>query len=323
VTIDVLIVFTISDPISFVTNLGPYKLDALLRAGKEEAIRQMASTRTVTEMFDLFGTNSENIVAEMNKSLQLYGVLIKYFTLRQVTVPSGIVQTLELTTLTASKERRLEVEEAAEDQKGKFEEEKVRLKEQGENKMLSAADLANFAKKAVGQEILEVEAMTDKAIAEREAELKAAVNELTAQAELRLAKLEAETMKLDKEIMAETKAEVARLRADAEAYKKKKQADSMIAGAKLRSEGITKVQAAEGDAGPKLAPRRQFEVASKRLEVIEGVAENPMVRIASSDETALGLAPGNSIVALTAQAGMEAMQAKFGEIAEAPGVQRM
>merc|ERR1719487_2259766 len=45
VTVDVLIIFSISDPVSFVTNLGPEKLDALLRASKEEAVRRLASTR--------------------------------------------------------------------------------------------------------------------------------------------------------------------------------------------------------------------------------------------------------------------------------------
>jgi regulator of protease activity HflC (stomatin/prohibitin superfamily) len=326
VSIDVLIIFTITDPITFVTNLGPEKLDALMCAAKEEVVRQLASTRAVTEMFDLFGRNSEDVVADMNKNLQAYGVLVKFFTLRQVTVPDAIVDTLEMTTLTNSKEKRLEVQEKAEDQKGKFDEEKARAREASENKTLSAEQIADFAKRAVGQELLEVEAMTEKATAEREAEMKAAVEELNAQADLSVAKLEAATLQIDREITASTQGEVAKMQAQAEAYKRKKQAEALVAASKLRSEGLGKLYAAEGDAGPQLAPKRQFEVASRRLDVIEGVAENPMVRIASSDETALGLAPGNSLVARTAQAGMEAMQAQFGEIVEtsrAPATQRM
>ena len=49
-TIDVLIIFSIVDPLTFVTTLGPEKLDALLSAAEEEAVRQLASTRTVTQM---------------------------------------------------------------------------------------------------------------------------------------------------------------------------------------------------------------------------------------------------------------------------------
>ena len=46
----------------------------------------------------------------------------------------------------------------------------------------------------------------------------------------------------------------------------------------------------------------------------------------SSHETAIGLAPENSLIARTMQAGMEAMQAKFGTMIEssrAPAIQRM
>jgi regulator of protease activity HflC (stomatin/prohibitin superfamily) len=326
VTIDVYLIFSIVDPLTFVTTLGPEKLDALLSAAEEEAVRQLASTRTVTQMFDLFGTSAEGVVADMNKNFQAYGVLIKQFTLKQVRVPNQIVEILEMTTLTSSRERRLEVETKVEDQKGEFEEEKVRLGEASENKKLSAEQTASFAKSAVQKEVLEVEALAEKSVSEREAETQAAVLELEAQAAVRVAKLEAETNKIDREISASTEAEVAKLKAQAEAYKRKKHAEAMVAGMKLRADGMTKINYAEGEASQKLASRRQFEVASKRLDVIESVAENPMVRIASSDETALGLAPGNSTVARTAQAGMEAMQAKFGEIAEAsraPVVQRM
>ena len=238
---------------------------------------------SITFRFDLFGTSAEGVVADMNKNFQAYGVLIKQFTLKQVRVPNQIVEILEMTTLTSSRERRLEVETKVEDQKGEFEEERVRLGEASENKKLSAEQTASFAKSAVQKEVLEVEALAEKSVSEREAETQAAVLELEAQAAVRVAKLEAETNKIDREISASTQAEVAKLKAQAEAYKRKKHAEAMVAGMKLRADGMTKMNYAEGEASQKLASRRQFEVASKRLDVIESVAENPMVRIASTE----------------------------------------
>jgi regulator of protease activity HflC (stomatin/prohibitin superfamily) len=326
VNIDVLILFNITDPVTFVTKLGAEKLDSLLRAAQEEAIRKLAATHAVTEMFDLFGEESESTVAEMNTKFETYGVNIKYFTIKQVTVPQTIVESLEATTLTDSKEKRLEVEQRKEDQKGKHEEERIKLREESDNKKMAAEEEANFRRQSIEKEVAEVVAMTEKAVAEREAEMKAAVEETSAQSDLKVAEMEAATKKLDREVEAETRAEVGKLKAEAEAYKKRKDAEAKVAATKLRSEGKKALAAAEGEAAQKLASKRQYEADLKRLEILDNVAQNPMIRIASSHETAIGLAPENSLIARTVQAGMEAMQAKFGNMIEssrAPAIQRM
>merc|ERR1719201_1718800 len=215
VNIDVLILFNITDPVTFVTKLGAEKLDQMLRAAQEEAIRKLAATRAVTEMFDLFGEESESTVAEMNTKFETYGVNIKYFTIKQVTVPQTIVESLEATTLTDSKEKRLEVEQRKEDQKGKHEEERIKLREESDNKKMAAEEEANFRRQAIEKEVAEVMAMTEKAVAEREAEMKAAVEETSAQSDLKVPEMEAET-----------RAEVGKLKAEAEAYKKRKDAEA-------------------------------------------------------------------------------------------------
>merc|ERR1719231_1541014 len=139
--------------------------------------------------------------------------------------------------------------------------------------------------------------MTDKAVAEREAEMKAAVEETSAQSDLKVAEMEAATKKLDREVEAETRAEVGKLKAEAEAYEKRKAAEAKVAATKLRSEGKKALAAAEGEAAAKLASKRQYEADLKRLDILENVAQNPMIRIASSHETAIGLAPENSLMA--------------------------
>merc|ERR1719426_2285 len=118
--------------------------------------------------------------------------------------------------------------------------------------------------------------------------MKAAVEETSAQSDLKGAELDAATKKLDREVEAETRAEVGKLKAEAEAYKKRKDAEAKVAGTKLRSEGKKALAAAEGEAAQKLSSKRQYEADLKRLEILDNVAQNPMIRIASSHETAIG-----------------------------------
>merc|ERR1712194_686142 len=96
VNIDVVIVFEITDARNFVYNLGPEKLDGLLRAAQEEALRGLASSVPHDKVYELQGMDTENIVSEINEKMnEQYGILIKHFTVKNVRLPPDLTLTMQ------------------------------------------------------------------------------------------------------------------------------------------------------------------------------------------------------------------------------------
>eukprot|EP01083_Nonionella_stella_P282022 959829_1 len=103
VEIDVTLVFHINhsekDLQEFAYRLGPEKLDKMLKAFQEEAVRDIARKRKYNQIYDLMNTRNDdqllNTMRVMNDNLKEYGVSVVNITITNVHLPPNLSQTMQ------------------------------------------------------------------------------------------------------------------------------------------------------------------------------------------------------------------------------------
>jgi len=314
VNIDVLIVLEIVKADAFVYGLGPEKLDSLLRASQEEVLRQVAFEIAVENIYDLHGVNTEGWVASLNKNFEPYGVVIHHFTVRNVQIPTDMAKDFEDKTLYESKTIEKKMQQESDRLALGNEEERNKLKEEIENTRMSAEEQAVTTKAQIVKEVREVIASTEKDMNVLEAQRVAEVADMLATCELEVAKMRATIMTKERENQAKVGAEVGKLEAEAEAYEAQKKAAARMEASQKIAIGKTAVARSEGDAAESFKARRQQEQEMARLDILDKLANNRNIQIATSLENNMGLAPDNSLVSQVAQQGMEALRMKLAEM---------
>lgn len=314
VNIDVLIVCEIVKADDFIYQLGPEKLDSLLRATQEEVLRSVAYEIPVENIYDLHGHNTEAWVKEMNKMFEKYGVQIHHFTVRNVQIPTDMAQDFESKTLYQSKtiEKKMKQEEQKMDLSNQ--EEKSKLKEECDNLRMAAEEEMVTTRAQITKETREVLANTEKDMGMKEAEREAEIADMTATAELEAAKIAAEILAIQRQNKAKIEAEVEKLEAEATAYENSQKAKSRKEAQSKIAAGKKAVSEAEGEAAEAFSARRRQEQEMARLDILERLANNDQIIITSSLENNMGLAPDNSLVTQIAQQGMEAFRMRLAEM---------
>merc|ERR1712232_868726 len=159
----------------------------------------------------------------------------------------------------------------------------------------------------------EIIANSRKDLAKKEADRQAKVADIETAAMLEFAQLESATMKLKREVQCKLDLEVGKLEAEAEAYEIQKRALARMEALEKIAEGKKAIAEAEGEAIDAFKLRRNQEAELSRLDILEKLAGNRSIKIASSQENNSGLAPDNSLVAQVAQQGLEAVRMKLAE----------
>lgn len=314
INIDVLIVLEVVKADAFIYGLGPEKLDSLLRASQEEVLRQVAFTMPVENIYDLHGSDTEGWVRTMNKNFEPFGVVIHHFTVRNVQIPSDMAKDFEDKTLYESRTLEKKVQQESDRLNLNNEEERQKLKEECENARMAAEEQAVTTKATIVKEVREVLASTEKQIGILDAQRNAEVADLLANTELEVAKLKADILTLERENKARVGSEVGKLEAEAEAYEAMKKASARMEAAKALAVGKKAVAEAEGQSAAAFSARRQQEQDMARLDILEKLAHNKNIVIATSLENNMGLAPDNSLVSQVAQQGLEAFRMKLAEM---------
>jgi len=314
VNIDVLIVLEVVKADAFVYGLGPEKLDSLLRASQEEVLRQVAFQIPVENIYDLHGHNTEEWVSKMNKNFEPFGVVVHHFTVRNVQIPSDMAKDFEDKTLYESKTIEKKEQQLSDQLNLNNDEERQKLKEECENARMAAEEQAVTTKAQIVKEVREVIASTEKDIGVLEAQRLAEVADLQATAELEVARIKAEVLQMDRQNKAQVEAEVGKLEAEAEAYEAQKKAHGRKEASTKIAIGKKAIAMEEGAAAEAFSARRQQEQEMARLDILEKLANNKNIQIATSLENNMGLAPDNSLVSQVAQQGLEAFRMKLAEM---------
>lgn len=315
VSVDLLVTFDITDARNFSYHLGPANLDSLLRASQEEVMRNMVGDIEVENIFDLFGDSStQRWVDKMNEKLDEYGVCVRTFTIKQVSIPDSMMVSFEQTTLYESRTIEMEALQTSGLQQMENAESMQQLNEECDNMKMATEEEQVTTKARLTKEVREVEAQTDKAVELAKAKRQADVTDMDVQSQLDSAKVRAETMLLKAKHHAQLNMEVEKLEAEADAYTKKRMANARMEVAGKVAEGKLKLVEAEGSAVEAFAARRELEEEMARLTILENTANNPRLNIVTSKENETGLAPNNSLLTQIANQSMEALRMKLAEV---------
>lgn len=314
VNIDVLMTFEIRRAPDFVYSIGPEKFDDLLRASQDEALRKMANRTEVQHIYDLHGASTADILSEMNKKFEKYGVIIHHFTVKNVTIPAEFAEGFEAKTLLDAQTTKREASVKSDHLKLNNEEGKAKLREECTNAKMAAQQQAEVVTTQAVKDTSEVVAKTQKDIAELETSWEIQKQQIITDAELKLSTYKSEILKIEQELKSKTSAEVGRLNTEADAYHKDKLAEAHVEVAKRLAKGQRKLGEAEGEASEAFVALRAHEADMSRLGILEKLVRNEEIKIATTQENTVGLSEENKVVTQVAQQGLEALRAKLAEI---------
>jgi len=273
VSIDVVLVFHISNAHDFIYRLGAKNFDEFLSGTVDEAIRMEVRKINHKDIYNLRGEKADYMLSLLNNKFGPAGVQFTSVKITSVWLPDKLAYNLEETTKmqkAMDKLRRQNTFEMMEIKLGcdmaleeiKRRSEQVLVSEQGRKKR---AEL-EFEQRAVKAE-------EDGSVALIEAESKAEVDKMKAEAELKRTKTKLETYRIQELAKAESTANAMRVKADQEEEQAVIEAtwkqEEMICEA-----GATKHDAsAEKEASKCLAAKRKHELELREKSIMAGLAE--------------------------------------------------
>jgi len=314
VSIDVLVAFQITQAKEFVFNLGPEKFDDLLRAAQDEAIREIANETPVDSVQNIHGLSTQHIIDSMNEKFDRYGVTVRSFTVKSVTIPEDLATDYEDRTLLDPQTTQKHMEQQASRQKLQADEDKVRIRDECANIKMAAEQQAEVVRSKAVKDTSGTIAENEKQIAELETTKNNEVRQLQASQELENTKLESQLLVAEREIKSKTKADIQRIAAETEAYTKEKEASGKVQVAEKLAEGMKALGDAEGVSSTAFAARRAHEAEMRRLDIVHEIVRKEGAKIATTQENSVGLNEDNAIVTAVAHQGLEALRAKMAEM---------
>jgi len=291
VTIDVTIIFRIlcddeKSVYNFCYRLGPDKLDKMLRAFQEEAIRGMVRKRKYNEIYDLMDMDHdkqlEGTKRDLNNHFNEYGVNIVSLAVTNVHLPKQFADTMQEESIWATRDEFNKLQQ-------KFKLRKIQNDElEAKTRQKSQEDLAEFEaeKDAVvadkKKEFNKVKAETAKEIAELLEQQKADELSVSAQSELLVTQISSKRAVLEATLREQGRSESSKMKIEAETYVALKQADAEKAIAENKAK-CTKLSAeAESEAALQMASQRKYNEKMRSLQQLRALSENKNVCIAGN-----------------------------------------
>jgi len=290
IKIHVDILFHVVDPVAFVYDIGPEKLEELLRASQAESVRSLVRNRKVSEAYDLRGQEGEDMVNSLNDKIKPYGVVVDYITIANVTLPASIAVAMQSETTFESKQTEQRKKQEYELKVLNDNNYLLRVKQDRENERRKATEEAKRSLAFITQDIQTLEANMTKLFSEIGASQESEVNKLTAEGKFEAAKITAEKDKQVSSVRAKGESEVNRMRVETDKYVRQVKAEAKVLAAENNAHGLEVLGEAEQKAADKLQVRRKFDLDMESIEIWNHLARNSNALITSgtSAESALG-----------------------------------
>lgn len=212
VKVDLLLLFHVEDPESFVYKLGAEKFDDLLASSAEEAIRSLVRSTTHDKAYELRGKGAGEMISGLNEQFRDFGVVFTSATITNVVLPEDLAKALENQTLYETKKREQEKHQEYQ-LKVLYDKEALSREELNKkNERLAADEEAKRDRQLIMKESAEIEAAKHKRLAEIEAEEEASVLATRAEGELQASKKRAEALAIQSDAEAKAAKGMAALR---------------------------------------------------------------------------------------------------------------
>jgi len=277
--------FTIKDPITFFYDIGPEKLEELLRASQAESVRSLARSIKVSQAYDLRGQESEDVVKSLNDKLNPYGVHIEFITIANVTLPGNIAMTLQSETAFFSKQMEQKKKQEYELKVLNDSNYYLRIQQDRKNERKRVRSTAEKQIALISQDIQGVEVKMTKVLGEIQAGQDAEVSKIVAQGSLEAVKTDADKARVVLEVKAKGAAQVARLKAEADKYVREVKSAARVTVAQNNSRAIEHLGTVEAQSADKLKYKRRYELQMETIELWNQMAKNANVFISAEADS--------------------------------------
>lgn len=289
VTIDVALIFKImweeeKSLFNFCYRLGPDKLDKMLHAFQEEAIRAMVRRRKYNEVYDLMDTMQDKQLdstrRELNDHFNEYGVHIASLSVTNVHLPKEFADNMQEESIWKTRDdynqlrqsfnlRQIEIrEKEAKEKQGATED----LQKYDAEKMM---EVAEFKKT-----FLHEKAITAKQVAEIKERQSSDKLEIKSKSDLQVSEINKKRDILLATILTGGRAEALRLRIESETYVEQTNASAKKIIAENNAHCMKLEADAEQFAVKHLEQKRLFDVKMRGLQTMRSLANNNNICIA-------------------------------------------
>jgi len=291
VTIDVALIFRVmvedeKSLYNFAYRLGPDKLDKMLKAFQEEAMRGMVRKRKYNEVYDLMDVDHdrqlEGTKRDLNGHFNEYGIEITSLSVTNVHLPREFADNMQEESIWGTRDEFNKLEQ-------KFALQKIAIKElEAKSKQKADEDIAAFeAEKdmlvADGRKKLAlVEAETRKQVAEVEEQCKSDVLEIQSNASLVVAKINSDRDVKLASIRERGKAESEKLRVESSTYVAAQRADAERQIAENKAQCMALTASAEAEAAERLSALRGYNEKMRSLQSMRALAQNKELSISGN-----------------------------------------
>jgi len=273
VSIDLVVVFMIRDPVAFVYQLGAVKFDQLLDGAVDEGIRILVRSQNHQTVWTLRGNRAEAILTHLNKKFEGTGVVFNNCTIKGVYLPPSLQASLETTT-----KMRKEMEKTKREQE--YEIGEIRRKsdmdlEELKRKNEQTVVLEHGKKKraALGHEQQVVKAGEERQVAMIQTAEKTQVLKQETIALLVRTKIDAEKFRVEMISKAEAESEARRVQADIDFENTTLNAEAEKAKLEGEAKAISMDADAEAAASKHLVQKRKFELDIREKDILTKLAQ--------------------------------------------------
>jgi len=292
VTIDVALIFRVmvedeQSLYKFAYRLGPDKLDKMLKAFQEEAMRGMVRKRKYNEVYDLMDNamdhQLEGTKRDLNNHFNEYGIEITSLSVTNVHLPREFAVNMQEESIWSTRDDFNKLEQ-------KFALQKIAIKElEAKSKQKAQEDLANYTAEQdmlVAQQKKKldlVNAETGKQIAQINEQAKADILDIKSKSLLVDAKINSERdVKLAK-IRQSGSARSDQLKVESSTYVATKQAEAERIIAENKAQCMELNASAEAEAAKRMVSQRQYNKMMRSLQSMRGLAVNKDVCVSGKN----------------------------------------
>jgi len=284
ISVEVDFLFHVTNSVKFVYQIGPENMENLLRATQAEAVRSLVRSVHSSEAYDLRGTDSEDMLTALNDKMNEFGITVDQVTIANVTLPSDVALNMQNTTTFDAKQKQQMKKQELQMKVLDDAQFLKRVEQNRKNEIERAMENAKKSHKTVQNDIDELQSKLNKELESIKAQLNDQSAQIKAEADLDIGRINAERDKLVNEILGSAKVAAQKIRAESERNATKVRTETQLKVAEINSR-IVEVQAeAEKYAAMKLKAKRDFEVETKRLQLLQSLAQNPNSIIAGDME---------------------------------------
>jgi len=287
IKIHVDILFRVSDPHAFVYDIGPEKLEELLRASQAESVRSLVRSIKVSEAYDLRGQESEDMVNSLNDKVKPYGVQVEQITIANVTLPASIAVAMQSETTFESKQTEQRKKQEYELKVLNDSNYLLRVKQDRENERKRATQESTRLRTLIIQEIKSIETNMDKVLNEIEASEASEVSKIQADGRTTSLKFQAEKDRVILEVKAQGDRDSQKLKTEMDKYVREVKSQAKVVVAQNNAKATEVIGDAEQKAAEKLKVRRKFDLELEQVEIWNQLAKNQNVFITGDSENSL------------------------------------